>query len=335
MERTWTGQDKKALRTLVRLYDDFQKMRIKTDNRLGRKSGYGIKKDKETGEIIATNEEMQNVQKRDFRPEDEAALFYTANLAAWEEKELKKKLLSVLGRFPVFTEYMSNVTSLAEVVSAWILSEIDIDIADTPSKIFAFAGVSPGMTFGKKVMTKKEAEKKGYVIHKPLDMPGSKDKYIVITPEKVRQDRKTTGFLCPYNQQLKKVLLGILGANFIKQNPYYRDLYIDFRMFYIQKDMEETGRLIEKYYKMNGDKIEWKPGHGHIHAMARRKMIKEFIKELYANWRRIEGLPVREPYEKAKLGHEHGGKIITFPATRIDGISDQELTEDFDELEEM
>ena len=43
----------------------------------------------------------------------------------------------------------------------------------------------------------------------------------------------------------------------------------------------------------------------HRHKAAIRKMIKEFLKNLYIAWRTIEGLPIREPYEVEYLGKTH------------------------------
>ena len=41
---------------------------------------------------------------------------------------------------------------------------------------------------------------------------------------------------------------------------------------------------------------------------ARRFMIKHFIQDLYANWRKIQGLSVRKPYEEEYLGKIHHTK---------------------------
>ena len=43
----------------------------------------------------------------------------------------------------------------------------------------------------------------------------------------------------------------------------------------------------------------------HIHNMAVRYAAKEFLRELYVVWRHMEGLPIYESYETAKLGYSH------------------------------
>lgn len=44
---------------------------------------------------------------------------------------------------------------------------------------------------------------------------------------------------------------------------------------------------------------------GHIHKMALRKMIQQFLAALWLVWRQALGLPIREPYSSEKLGHTH------------------------------
>jgi hypothetical protein len=39
--------------------------------------------------------------------------------------------------------------------------------------------------------------------------------------------------------------------------------------------------------------------------MALRYMVKRFLCDLYANWRKLEGLPVESEYHEGKLGHKH------------------------------
>jgi hypothetical protein len=43
----------------------------------------------------------------------------------------------------------------------------------------------------------------------------------------------------------------------------------------------------------------------HIHNMSVRYAAKEFLRELYVVWRHLEGLPIYESYETAKLGYSH------------------------------
>ena len=57
---------------------------------------------------------------------------------------------------------------------------------------------------------------------------------------------------------------------------------------------------------VNGnDEKKWKDEtKAHINMAAQRYMMKMFLQDLYGVWRKLEGLPVREPYQKEYLGHE-------------------------------
>ena len=55
--------------------------------------------------------------------------------------------------------------------------------------------------------------------------------------------------------------------------------------------------------------VAWKDAYvAHRHKAANRKMIKEFLKDVYVAWRTIEGLPVREPYSEEYLGKKHNAQ---------------------------
>lgn len=47
----------------------------------------------------------------------------------------------------------------------------------------------------------------------------------------------------------------------------------------------------------------------HINKMALRYMIKQFLVDLYINWRKLEGLPVAPSYAEAKLNMPHGRAV--------------------------
>jgi hypothetical protein len=110
------------------------------------------------------------------------------------------------------------------------------------------------------------------------------------------KDRKTKGKKCPYNQFLRAKLCGILGSSFLKSNSPYRIHY------------DNTKHRLESMNWGTPSKNPTKPGKpkaGHQHKAAIRKMVKEFLKDLYVAWRTFEDLPVREPYAVEYLGKKH------------------------------
>jgi hypothetical protein len=93
-----------------------------------------------------------------------------------------------------------------------------------------------------------------------------------------------------YNPFLKTKLIGVLGTNLIRANGYYYDIFKGYRARLEQRpDLEGDKKKIVRY------------------RMAMRYMVKMFIRDLWVEWRTVEGLPVSEPYEVAKLGmRPHG-----------------------------
>lgn len=110
------------------------------------------------------------------------------------------------------------------------------------------------------------------------------------------KDRKKKGEKCPYNQFLKKVLLGVLGPSFLKANSPYREYYDNMRT---RLESEDWGMEA----KTPSDKK--KPKKFHQHNAANRYMVKMFLKDLYVAWRTLESLEVSEPYQEKYLGHKH------------------------------
>lgn len=279
------------LKQMVRARELIQANRITLDNRIGRKADGGQMK---TGlkELSAIDLGFINSQAQLFRKQEDDI-----------EKELKK----TLKRFDVWNKYLKNVGGIGPITAAWIISEIKIERADTVSKITQFIGVNPTLIKGKKAVLKKKYKKEmGEIAYDlPLDKEGNK-KVAVITDTLIRGDKKKEGFLSPFNGRLKAVLLGILADSFIKsQAKFATDFY------YSYKTRLENSELLVQETQKGGKVVEimWKDAtKQHRHQAAKRYMIKHFIMELYANWRKIEGLPVRKPYEEEYLGRKHSGK---------------------------
>ena len=157
-------------------------------------------------------------------------------------------------------------------MSAVLISYIDIEKATNASKIVQYAGLNSGMVFGKK---------KGA------------DGEIIVTTDLVRGDRPTKGYILPYNKKFKTKLLGVLADCFIKCNSQYKVYYDNYKT-----------RLSNSEAFVNGTERKWKEeSKAHIDRASRRYMIKMFLQDLYGVWRSLEGLEVREPYQKEYLGH--------------------------------
>lgn len=107
-----------------------------------------------------------------------------------------------------------------------------------------------------------------------------------------KAERNQMGEKSHFNRKLKSICW-LIGEQFIRQQtPGYAEIYYD-----------EKARLRQKYpekIKVNG---KWKYNDGHLHNMAKRKMIKIFLQHVWVKWRECEGLPVSNPYVQDILGH--------------------------------
>lgn len=274
-KRLWELQDidmveaRKTLRLMVRLRDDFQHMRIKIDNRLGRKAD-GM---------------AQNVPERVRDPEFEPRFVEMADICRDREDHAEEELVKMLKRFPIYTEYLAGVTGLGTIGAGWIISEFDIHKAETVSKMCQYSGFNSGLVMGMKHDGEDENGRPRYVESGVM----------------IRGDRLTPGFRSPFNRRLRTALMGIVAKGFIRaKNHYYREFYIPYK-----SRLENEENMVMHRINRNTEKLmSWKdvtPGHREL--AARRKMMKEFLKDLYNAWRTLEGLPVREPYQEEYLGH--------------------------------
>lgn len=89
-----------------------------------------------------------------------------------------------------------------------------------------------------------------------------------------------------YNPKLKSKLIGVQAGNFLKQRGcYYEQIYRKYR-----QRLEESPRF-ENYTL------------GRINNMAKRYMIKCFVRDMWVVWREMAGYKVTAPHELSEYGH--------------------------------
>ena len=93
-----------------------------------------------------------------------------------------------------------------------------------------------------------------------------------------------------YNPVLKSKLMGVLTGCLLKaKDPVYSKIYYDYKA------------------RLDKSRAHKDLSDGRKHMMAQRYMVKQFLRNLWTTWRDLEGLPVDEPYEVAKLGNKPHG----------------------------
>jgi len=279
-----------ALRMYVRAREDFQAMRKRMDNRLGRKAD-------------GTSQKLQDA--RVFSLKDIENFHHISKQARTQEREVEKMLRKVLKRFPIYNDWLSTIKGIGEISAGWILGEFDIQKAETVSKMWQYAGLNPGMIRGKKRITKADYKPEmGEIITELPDIKSGKNDYIIETDQWIRGDRALEGYVLPYNKNLRTHLLGVMAPlGFIKhQNSYAIEFYYPYKT----RLEKEITKIHNEGKPRKDDGKPWcEVSKGHRDRAAMRYMVKMFLRDLYAAWRSIEGLPVRPPYEEEYLNKKH------------------------------
>lgn len=237
------------------------------------------------------------------------------------------------------------IPGLGDMGGARLLSRLNIHIADTPSKLWQYCGYNPGLVKGKKRCKAGEWEPSmGPIVRKIFKGRGKARKMthvIYETEQMIRGDDYTKGFVLPFCKPMRVAMYNIESC-LMKAGVRWRHASVeeyertpeayrktaDRRKQGGKKDQEmiidsmnEWARVYyDRRHKRNHDtrmttdrrgngkvvRCMWKDCcDQHKHADAMRYVGKMFLVRLYQEWRKLEGLPVRPPYQEEKLGHVH------------------------------
>ena len=254
--------NRENLRQIVRYFYDLQKLRIQSGNRSGPHA-------EEAQPVLSEeNKAFLDSQKMDLQQLEKATL-----------SQIKK----YLKRDRIYTEWLSKQRGCGPTLSGVLLAEIDITKAQTPSALWAYAGLHVDTSTGLAVRRKK-------------------------------------GVKSNWNNFLKAKVLKVLGECLIKADSDWRKFYDDYKnrkkSMVVPKCTACDGTGKSKIKDSEGSKCKncngtggpapWGNSDGHRHNAAIRYMVKMFLLELWMQWRKIEELPIVPSYAEAKLGIKHG-----------------------------
>lgn len=285
------------LRSLVRSFYAEQKLRIQVGNRivanvratLGAAPGTKTEDMPEEGKLLLKNLTAEyrrvtdaladkNVRKRLAAVRNSQGVIatpyeyelvgqYVSHLD--REKELADAIAFLVEEFPIYSKWLSDVGGCGPIMSAVLISEIDIRKARYVSSLWALAGLDVAPD-GKGRSRRKEH----LVLRKYIDKNGKEAEKLSIT----------------FNPFLKTKLLGVLGPSFLRQKGSpYRAIYENYK------------------HRLENHAVYKDTTKAHRHAMSMRYAVKIFLKDLYVAWKQLEGLPVELPYAEAKLGYRQHG----------------------------
>lgn len=198
----------------------------------------------------------------------------------YEDEQLQiKRLEGVLTDFPIWNKFLLDVRGCGPMMAGVIISALDPYKAKYPSSFHKYIGIDV-------VKVKKEGS------DEMVGVGRSRKKESLEESEYIDKEGNTkTKMGITFNPWAKTKIVGVLGSSFIKQPAdkcKYRKVYDDYKF-----------RLQNMPAHSEKSKL-------HIHNMANRYMIKQFLIDLHMKWREIEGLEVHPPYAEAKLGYTHG-----------------------------
>lgn len=215
-----------------------------------------------------------DAQIRSMDKEPHAVIGYLADQHATLEVQIRGALDRYSAAKPIGV-WLRSHKGIGPVIAAGLMAHIDINKAETVSHIWRYAGLDPTSKWEK-------GEKR------------------------------------PWNASLK-TLCWKIGESFVKvsgmEDAYYGHLYAEAKEREVKRNdaglnAEAAAKILESK-KWRGDTVakaayeQGKLPPAHVHARAKRWAVKQFLSDMHKAWREMEGLPVREPYPVAHMGHAH------------------------------
>lgn len=309
-----TGKDVKqsAMRMLVRTAYMLQKTRIDIGNRiavnfrtkLGVQPGEKIKDSEANSTLKQLKGEYKRItdgivnrrsipKEAEFAPLEDGQITDYAELILMaqymqltgEENRIFRDIENQLEHFPLWTEFLKDISGIGPAIAGLIISEIDISKAKYASSLHKYCGVDV-------VLVENED---GNIVG---EARGRKKNHLVEQEYIDKEGNTQTKMGLSYKPVLKTKLLGVLAASFLRAGAK------------LNKSDSEKKSKYERVYREYKHRIQNMPAHAektkmHINRMATRYSVKIFLNDLYAKWRELEGLPVHPPYHEAKLGLKH------------------------------
>lgn len=282
-------QDRKELRALVRTMYDYQDMRLRTAARL-----------RLNAMETTVNEDFMD--DAEISEKDYGTVEYVRLSTMKTEKKIAKEIEKRVKSLEIWKQFFEKVRGCGPLMAAACIAEFDIERADTVSKMWQFAGLNSGTVRGKKIIKITKKTDMTQIIREYENQSGEKCG-IILSDEMIRGDKRTPGYVAPYNAWLRTKLCGVLASGMIKaqHGETGKNYALEFYYPYKARLEQEESEVMHI-----GKMTPWKDvNKGHRDKAAKRYMIKMFVKDLYVAWRTLEGLPVRAPYQEEYLGHHH------------------------------
>lgn len=244
-----------------------------------------------------------------------------------------KKVLRVYAENQPIGQWLLSITGIGEVISAGLIANLDIHKAKTAGAFWRFCGLDPtvewlGSTKAENLITEVCGDKRKFDINDiaKLCVATTWNYQTALAhfdqekddPVKITRTNLVKYFArIPYNKRMRTLAYKI-GESFVKVQNNPKDVY---GKLFAQRKAYETAKNENLEYKAQADIKVNKVGKsteaykwyskgmlppGHIHARARRWVVKLFLSHLFDKWYRMEfNAEPPKPFAIAQLDHVH------------------------------
>lgn len=203
---------------------------------------------------------------------------------ALETTEVKqfKELETILEPIPIYNKWLRDQAGVGPAMAGVLLAYLDPYKARHVSAFWKYAGLDVGPDGAGR---------------------SRRDEHLVDRAYKSKDGTEKLRRSVTYEPFLKTKLTGVLAGCFLRSGAQpWRTIYDNYK-HRLETDPSRARVTVDEFKKRHkaGDDVRnlWTPGR--INNAAKRYMVKMFLAELWVAWRTLEGLPVTEPYNVAKL----------------------------------
>jgi len=193
-----------------------------------------------------------------------------------------RQLEDVLSAIPIYAEYLLQQRGIGPAMAGVLVAYFDPHKARHVSSFWRYAGLDVGPDGAGR--SRREA-------------------HLVERIYTDRNGEEKTRMGITYEPFLKTKLMGVLAGSFLRSGSPWRKVYDGYK-HRLESDPAREKVTVAQWKKRHraGDDVSklWTPGR--IHTASSRYMVKQFLAEFWTIWRKLEGLPVTEPYAVDKLG---------------------------------
>lgn len=282
--------DREKLRAAVRFFYDLQKLRIASLHRSEPKKG-------EAPKIILDEGDKEYID-------------HMGNGIKKLERDALKEITRIASQSVVY-EHLIGHRGVGPTIAGFLISEFDIHRSERPSQFWAFAGLhvedgkSPRPHKGEKLKWNKWLRAKCVFVLGGALLKSNNAEYKALYDGYKNRKRtqlgecracQGTGEATSPESRKKVKCWNCVGDTITTKT--------------VVDGKTKTSKKLS--HQFTPDRAPWGNSDAHRHQAAVRYMVKQFLADLWREWRTLEDLPVVPTYHEAKQGHIHGGGD-TFP----------------------